>query len=209
MDPLEMLDTFEEAAVKKIVFSKQKIYSKDEVTRLLKKAYSEGRQAIHKGEYILTLEDVDSNLATVSGKEFSIQKLITEDNKYLLIVQVVDIDGDPFTDSDYSILSEELTNAAKIAGNISGVVIIPPGINLSLVTAKLDTDTYANSIGLFKKDNDDIVEKIKQMESYVDLMKSIDPIDKITKLMAKKMPLSEYDSKLQKDMLLESLGKLL
>ena len=174
MDPLKMIDTLEETAIKNIALSKQKIYSKDEVTSLLNKAYFDGRQAICKGEYILNLEDIDSNIATVSGKEYSIQKLITEDNKYLLIVQVSDTDGDPFTDSDYSILSEELTNAAKIAGNISGVVIIPPGINLSLIIAKLDTDKYANAIGLFEEDTTDFTEMVKH-------------VDVITKTMSSKM----------------------
>lgn len=149
MNPLKIIDTLEEAFINKITSSNQIDFTQEEIVELVKKAYSDGRQAIFKGEYILNLEDIDSNIVTVSGKEYAIQKLIAENNKYLLIVQVSDTSGESFIDTDYAILMEELKNAAKIAGNVSGIIIIPPTMQLSLVTAKIDTDSYAKSIGLF------------------------------------------------------------
>lgn len=150
MNPLEYVDYLEDVQIKKIQDAEKEEYSKEEVIALLKDMGKTYRKAIYNGEYILDVETLTESHVTVADKECSIQKLISDD-KYLLFIQVSDITGN-FTSSDIQIMGEEIQKAIKKTNNILGVVMLPPNIDVSVITAKLDNLSYAGTLKFTEED---------------------------------------------------------
>lgn len=162
MNPLEFLDALETIQLDKIQLDNKNEYTKEEVIDLLKEVGLNYRKAIFNGEYIMNIEAVDKSNVTIADEEFSIQKLITEDDKYLLFVQITDVLED-ITDSDMSILAEEISKAVSKSSNIAGVVLLSPKMEISLITAKLETLSYGESLKLTDEDNI-IIDKIDNVK---------------------------------------------
>lgn len=151
MNPFEFLDALETIQLDKLRLDNKNEYTKEEVIALIKEIEINYRKAIFNGEYIMNIEAVDKSNVTISDEEFSIQKLITEDDKYLLFVQITDVLED-ITDSDMSILAEEISKAVSKSSNIAGVVLLPPKMEISLITAKLETLSYGKNLNLTDED---------------------------------------------------------
>ena len=154
MNPLDYIDALEEKNIDGLKSDTEKQeYTKEEVIALLQDVGLQYRKAIYNGEYIFNLESVDKSIVTVQDTEYSVQKLVTHDNKYLLFIQITDIlDESSFTQSDIEILGEEINKAVKKVENIEGVIILPPNMDISLITAKLNTLDYADTLGLTEDD---------------------------------------------------------
>lgn len=133
--------------------SKQQ-YTKDEVINLLKEVGIGYRKSIYNGEYILNLETLQKSNIEIKETEFAIQKLVTDDDKYLLFIQITDILDESFGDEDLAIMSEEIQRAVKKSNNIAGVVILPSNMEISLITAKLETLSYAKTLKFTEQDFD-------------------------------------------------------
>lgn len=154
MNPLEYLDALEEMQLSKIKQDGKQQYTKDEVISLLKEIGIGYRKSIYNGEYILNLETLQKSNIEIKETEFAIQKLVTDDDKYLLFIQITDILDESFSDEDLSIMAEEIQKAVKKSNNIAGVVILPSNMEISLITAKLDTLSYAKTLKFSEQDLD-------------------------------------------------------
>lgn len=154
MNPLEYLDALEEMQLSKIKQDGKQQYTKDEVISLLKEIGVGYRKSIYNGEYILNLETLQKSNIEIKETEFAIQKLVTDDDKYLLFIQITDILDESFSDEDLSIMAEEIQKAVKKSNNIAGVVIFPSNMEISLITAKLDTLSYAKTLKFSEQDLD-------------------------------------------------------
>ena len=111
-------------------------------------------KSIYNGEYILNLETLQKSNIEIKETEFAIQKLVTDDDKYLLFIQITDILDESFGDEDLAIMSEEIQKAVRKSNNIAGVVILPSNMEISLITAKLDTLSYAKTLKFSEQDLD-------------------------------------------------------
>lgn len=154
MNPLEYLDTLEKMQLSKIKQDSKQQYTKDEVINLLKEVGIGYRKSIYNGEYILNLDTLQKSNITIKDTEFAIQKIITDDDKYLLFIQITDILDESFGDEDLAIMSEEIQKAVRKSNNIAGVVILPSNMEISLITAKLDTLSYAKTLKFSEQDLD-------------------------------------------------------
>lgn len=154
MNPLEYLDALEEMQLSKIKQDGKQQYTKDEVISLLKEVGIGYRKSIYNGEYILNLETLQKSNIEIKETEFAIQKLVTDDDKYLLFIQITDILDESFSDEDLSIMAEEIQKAVKKSNNIAGVVILPSNMEISLITAKLETLSYAKTLKFTEQDFD-------------------------------------------------------
>ena len=154
MNPLEYLDTLEKMQLSKIKQDSKQQYTKDEVINLLKEVGIGYRKSIYNGEYILNLETLQKSNIEIKETEFAIQKLVTDDDKYLLFIQITDILDESFGDEDLAIMSEEIQKAVRKSNNIAGVVILPSNMEISLITAKLDTLSYAKTLKFSEQDLD-------------------------------------------------------
>lgn len=154
MNPLEYLDALEEMQLSKIKQDGKQQYTKDEVISLLKEIGIGYRKSIYNGEYILNLETLQKSNIEIKETEFAIQKLVTDDDKYLLFIQITDILDESFGEEDLAIMAEEIQRAVKKSNNIAGVVILPSNMEISLITAKLDTLSYAKTLKFSEQDLD-------------------------------------------------------
>ena len=154
MNPLEYLDALEKMQLSKIKQDSKQQYTKDEVINLLKEIGIGYRKSIYNGEYILNLDTLQKSNITIKDTEFAIQKIITDDDKYLLFIQITDILDESFGDEDLAIMSEEIQKAVRKSNNIAGVVILPSNMEISLITAKLDTLSYAKTLKFSEQDLD-------------------------------------------------------
>lgn len=154
MNPLEYLDALEEMQLSKIKQDSKQQYTKDEVINLLKEVGIGYKKSIYNGEYILNLDTLQKSNITIKETEFAIQKLVTDDDKYLLFIQITDILDESFSDEDLSIMAEEIQKAVKKSNNIAGVVILPSNMEISLITAKLDTLSYAKTLKFSEQELD-------------------------------------------------------
>lgn len=154
MNPLEYLDALEEMQLSKIKQDSKQQYTKDEVINLLKEVGIGYRKSIYNGEYILNLETLQKSNIEIKETEFAIQKLVTDDDKYLLFIQITDILDESFGEKDLTIMTEEIQRAVKKSNNIAGVVILPSNMEISLITAKLETLSYAKTLKFTEQDFD-------------------------------------------------------
>lgn len=154
MNPLEYLDALEEMQLSKIKQDSKQQYTKDEVINLLKEVGIGYRKSIYNGEYILNLETLQKSNIEIKETEFAIQKLVTDDDKYLLFIQITDILDESFSEEDLTIMAEEIQRAVKKSNNIAGVVILPSNMEISLITAKLETLSYAKTLKFTEQDFD-------------------------------------------------------
>lgn len=138
MDPLEYVDALHNMRYKNIQENSKEQYTKEEVLNMLNDISLDFKKAIYNGEYIFDIESLDNSSVKINDTEFSVQKLVTHDDKYLLFVQITDILDDSFGESDIQILAEEISKAVKKTDNIAGVMILPPNMNTTLITAKLN-----------------------------------------------------------------------
>lgn len=168
MNPLEFLDALETIQLDKIQLDNKNEYTKEEVINLLKEVGLNYRKAIFNGEYIFNLESSSNeDVVVVDDKEYTVQKLVTSDDKYLLFLQINN-EPDNFTQSDLQILSEEINKSVKKVDNIAGVLILQPGMDISLITAKLETNSYADTLNLTDEDRIIIQDIINNADSIID-----------------------------------------
>lgn len=167
MNPLEFLDALETIQLDKIQLDNKNEYTKEEVINLLKEVGLNYRKAIFNGEYIFNLESSNEDVVVVDDKEYTVQKLVTSDDKYLLFLQINN-EPDNFTQSDLQILSEEINKSVKKVDNIAGVLILQPGMDISLITAKLETNSYADTLNLTDEDRIIIQDIINNADSIID-----------------------------------------
>lgn len=162
MNPLEYVDTLEGIQLKKIIEDSKEQYTKDEVIDLLKDVSLEYRKAIYNGEYILDVETLNKRNVKINDTEFSVQKLVTHDDKYLLFLQVTNVLNEVFGEVYIQEMAEEINKAIKKANNIAGVIILPPEMEISLITAKLETLSYAEKLRINEEDLKELNFKISQ-----------------------------------------------
>lgn len=136
MNPIEYLDTLETKTINNVKSGPEQ-YSKDEVVQLLKDIGGQYKKVIFNADHVFELESVDKTTVTVNDTDFVVQKLLTDDNKYLLFLQVVDELG-TFEEPDMEQIAEEVTKAVKKSNDIAGLILLPPNFELSLVTAKIN-----------------------------------------------------------------------
>lgn len=146
MNPLDYFDALEKIELNKIQKDSKTQYTKDEVMNLLKHIGIIYRKSIYNGEYIFNIETADKQNVCINNTEYAVQKLLTDDNKYLLFIQLTDVLDEDFGESDVELMAEEISKAAKKSGNISGVILLPPNMDISLITAKLETLSYSKSL---------------------------------------------------------------
>lgn len=151
MNPLEYFDFLETQQIDKINLDSKEQYTKDEVIKLIDSMAINYRKAIYNGEYIFDIEALDNSHITIKDEEFSVQKLTTHDDKLLLFLQMQNVSSS-FSQIDLEIMVEEISKAANKSKNIAGVVLLPPDIEISLITAKLETLSYATDILQFTEE---------------------------------------------------------
>lgn len=138
MNPLEYITALETKQLETILSDNSKEqYTKDEVIKILKDIGTEYRKAIYNGEYIFDIETLNKQDIKIKDREFSVQKLITHDDKYLLFLQITDIDN-TLDELDIETMAAEINEAMKKTTNVAGVIILPPNTDISLISAKLD-----------------------------------------------------------------------
>ena len=152
MNSFKYLDALETKQLNEIMSDSKEQYTKDEVINLLKEVRLQYRKAIYNGEYIFDIESLDKKDVKIKDTEFSVQKLVTNDNKYLLFVQITNILDESFGEKDIQDMAEEINKAIKKADNIAGVIILPSNMEISLVTAKLETLSYAKELNFSDED---------------------------------------------------------
>lgn len=167
MNPLEYLDVIETKQIDKINLGPEQ-YTKEEVMQLVRDIGLQYRKAIYNGEYIMDIETLSKQNIEIADKEFSIQKLITHDNKYLLFIQITNILDETFAETDMEIMMEEINKAIKKTNNIAGVIILPPEMEISLITAKLETISYANKLGITEKEQQVLNELHNNLRKSID-----------------------------------------
>lgn len=140
MNPLEFFGTLQTMITDKIQTSNKESFTKEEVVHLLDKIGENYRKAIYNGSYIFNVEELNGNVISIKDDEYTIKKLLTEEGKYLLFVQLWERE-DPITDTDIQILAEEIQKGISKSSNISGVIIVPPNMDVSLITASIDKET--------------------------------------------------------------------
>lgn len=139
MNPLEYFGTLHTMAMDKITIDTKESYTKEEVIELMDKLGENYRKAIFNSSYIFNVEELNGNVVSIKDEEYTVKKLLTEEGKYLLFIQLGERD-EPITDTDIQILAEEIQKGIAKSSNISGVVIVPPNMDVSLITASIDRD---------------------------------------------------------------------
>lgn len=156
MNPLDFIDIYEQQAKAKI--QGQTTFTSYEVEQMIMNFANLTRKAVYNGEFVFSLEDIDNQVITVSDTQFNMRKIMTENNKHVLILQMLNCTD--IVDTDFEMLSEQIKEAAQATGNVAGVLILPPNFELSLFTAKTDIKSYASSLG-FTKEDLKLMEEIK------------------------------------------------
>lgn len=146
MNPLEMIDIRETQMLNSV--DRNISYSGDVVHDLLIKAFAFAKQAYMTGEFIFELENVNSEKVTIDGATFRVSKMLANDNKYNMIVQMLDVPEGDMTQSDMSQLANVLKQATHKNPNINGVILLPPNYEITLMSAKLNTSDYEFPMGL-------------------------------------------------------------
>lgn len=137
MNPLEFFGTLHTMLTDKIQTSNKESFTKEEVLKIIDKMGQNFRKAIHNSSYVFNIEELNGNVVSIQDDEYTIKKLLTEEGKYLLFVQLGERD-EPITDTDIQILAEEIQKGISKSSNISGVIIVPPNMDVSLITASID-----------------------------------------------------------------------
>jgi len=165
MNPLEFYGVLHTALTDKIQMSNKETFTKEEVLKMLDKIGENYKKAICNGSYIFNIEELNGNSVTIEDDEYVVKKLLTEENKSLLFIQVAEKE-DPITDSDIQILAEAIQKGVAKSSNISGVIIVPPNMDVSLITASLDK--YQDIKGLeFTETEIDMISKLQDEMSYI------------------------------------------
>lgn len=160
MNPLDFFGTLHTMLTDKIQTSNKESFTKEEVLKMIDKLGDNYKKAIYNGSYIFNIEDINGNAVSINDEEYVIKKLLSEDNKYLLFVQLGERD-DPITDTDIQILAEEIQKGIAKSSNISGVIIVPPNMDVSLITASIDKETDIQGLE-FTEDELDMLKKLQE-----------------------------------------------
>lgn len=139
MNPLEIIDIRQQQMLNTL---NQDTYSNTEVSELLIKAFAFAKQAYVTGEFIFELESFSGEKVTIDNATYNITKMLTEDNKYMMFVQMLDIPEGDMTQTDMSQLANVLKKVAHNNPNINGVVLLPPNYEITLMSGKLNTSDY-------------------------------------------------------------------
>lgn len=156
MNPFEMIDIREKQMFNSI--PDKGLYDSEDIKRMINQAFNFARQAYMNGEFIFELENVNSEKVTIDGATFRVSKMLANDNKYNMIVQMLDVPEGDMTQSDMSQLANVLKQATHKNPNINGVILLPPNYEITLMSAKLNTSDYEVPVELSEED-------IKNIES--------------------------------------------
>jgi hypothetical protein len=163
MNPLEIIDIKQQQILNTIV---NNTYSKAEVKDLIYKSFAIAKQAYMSGEFIFELESFDNEKVTIDNATYKVSKLLGEDSKYTMIVQMLDVPDGDMTLSDIEQLSSVLKKAVHNNPYISGVVLLPPNYDITLMTAKLNTSDYQFPISFSEED----IEQLRGFRSSLHLV---------------------------------------
>lgn len=139
MNPLEMIDIRQQQMLNSL---DKTIYDSTEVSKLLIKAFTFAKQAYITGDFIFELESFSGKKVTIDNATYDITKMLTDNNKYMLFVQMLDVPEEDMTATDMSQLVNVLKKVAHNNPNINGVVLLPPNYEITLMTGKLNTSDY-------------------------------------------------------------------
>jgi len=180
MTPLELIDVYENQLLNKVQV--KPAYTSIEVEEIIRSFSTLMRKSVYNGEMILELETADKKNIQVENETFIMSKILSSDDKYLLFLQTTD--ETVLNETDMDILYDNIRTAVANAGNISGVLILPPGAELSLVTAKLNQKDYAEHLGLTEEDldflhklNTDMQQKTQSVKNKVTQQPFVPPND--------------------------------
>jgi hypothetical protein len=104
------------------------------------------------GEFIFELEGFDSDKVTIDNAVYNVSKMLTENDKYMMFVQMLEVPEGDMTQSDMSQLANVLKKAVHNNPRINGVVLLPPNYEITLMSAKLKTSDYELPIELSEED---------------------------------------------------------
>ena len=139
MNPLEMIDIRQQQMLNSL---NKTIYDSTEVSKLLIKAFTFAKQAYITGDFIFELESFTGEKVTIDNATYGITKMLTDNNKYMLFVQMLDVPEGDMTETDMSQLANVLKKVAHNNQNINGVVLLPPNYEITLMSGKLNTSDY-------------------------------------------------------------------
>jgi hypothetical protein len=154
MNPLEMIDIRQQQMLNNITEIR---YSQEQVKELLIKAFAFAKQAYMSGDFIFELESFDSDKVTVDGAVYKVSKMLAEQDKYNIIVQMLDVPEGDMTQSDMAQLSSVMKKAVHNNPNINGVILLPPNYEITLMSAKLNTSDYEIPIEFSDEDINHLV----------------------------------------------------
>lgn len=179
MDPIEYTDAVLQMQTNKILQENKEYYTQEEVMKIIQEMAHQQRKAIFNGEFILDINFISDEKATIKDEEYSIKKMLVDNDKYVIFLQ---------TESGNV---EDIRNAVpeilKVSNNILGVFIVSSKADINLVTAKLST-AYDTSDYEFVSDDLDTFNLFSQ--DFVD--KIHDSIKNGSGFMFKKNPLDTY-----------------
>jgi hypothetical protein len=124
MNPLEMIDIRQKQMLNGI--NNGGFYKSEEVRDLLVKAFAFAKQAYMSGDFLFELESFDGEKVTVNNATFKVSKMLTENNQYTMIVQMLNVPEGDMTQSDMAQLSNALKQAVHNNPNVNGVILLPP-----------------------------------------------------------------------------------
>lgn len=168
MNPLEMIDIRQKQMLNSI---QPAIYSDTHVKELLVTAFAFAKQAYMSGEFIFELESFDSEQLKIDNTNYKVSKILTEDNKYTMVIQMLNVPEGDMTSTDREQLANALKQAIHNNPHISGVVLLPENYEITLMTAKLNTKDYEVPVELSEEDVDKLVNM--GMSNSMEFIKSL------------------------------------
>ena len=88
------------------------------------------------------LESFTGEKVTIDNATYGITKMLTENNNYMMFVQMLDVPEEDMTQTDMSQLANVLQKVVHNNPNINGVVLLPPNYEITLMSGKLNTSDY-------------------------------------------------------------------
>lgn len=143
MNPLELIDLYETQEITKLQQRATHISPYD-AEQIIVNFASLLRKSIYNGEFIFNIETMQNKVVQVSDKSFNMKRILSNNDKEILIVQLEKNQDEKICESDLDILSQQMEIAVKKSKNIDGVLLLDPDMEISLLTAKVSSNDYAS-----------------------------------------------------------------
>lgn len=160
MNPLEMIDIRQRQMLNGI--NDGGFYKSEDVKEFITKAFAFAKQAYMSGDFIFELESFDNETLTVDNTTYKVSKLLGDEDKYTMIVQMLNVPEGDMTVSDMEQLSNTLKKVVHKNPHINGVLLLPSNYDITLMTAKLNTSDYEMPHVFSEEDLKWILENNKQ-----------------------------------------------